>query len=236
MTNFSGRGVHGSVVETIGARIVDGEMAEGHIIDPEMLEREFGVSRTLVREVIKVLTAKGLTDAKPRLGTYVQPRSHWNLLDRDILRWRERKGPDVALMRQLGEVRQVFEPAGARFAAERRTEQDVERMASALERMRLGTAHEPSAIIDADLEFHRAILSASKNEILEQLEVLLEPAMRARNVIAFRHNHSRTYLASHTAVFDAIEQQRPEVAERAMAALLHEAVQDTARILGDPPV
>ncbi len=230
MTTFSRRGLHGSIVDALGLRIVSGEIAEGSIVDPDALERELEVSRTVVREAIKVLTTKGLVDAKPRLGTFVRPRSDWNLLDEDVMGWRGADGPDARLLRELDEVRQVVEPSGARIAAERRTEEDLIVLAEALRQMRAETS-DISALTAADLAFHRAVLSATHNELLDRLEVLLAPAMHVRATLAFGQPHQREFLKAHQVVVDAIERSDGDAAHEAMAALLHEAASDTERIL-----
>ena len=96
MAKFSRRGLHGQLADTIGRRILSGELAEGQILDVEKFESDFNVSRTVVREATKVLSAKGLLDARPRVGTYVRPRASWNLLDSDVMVWRAEKSPALA--------------------------------------------------------------------------------------------------------------------------------------------
>ena len=105
-TAFSRRGLHGQLVDALGSRIVGGEIQPGETIDGEAIEAEFEVSRTVVREALKVLSAKGLIDARPRLGTFVRDRAYWNLLDADVMAWRGRaENPDSRLVLELGEVR-----------------------------------------------------------------------------------------------------------------------------------
>ncbi|MCY7411658.1 MAG: GntR family transcriptional regulator [Salinibacterium sp.] len=98
MTFYSRRGIHGQVVDVLGLRILSGELLPGSVVDPEALSAEFGVSRTVVREAIKVLAAKGLMDARPRTGTRITERSRWRLLDTDVMNWRARNAgpPPVA--------------------------------------------------------------------------------------------------------------------------------------------
>lgn len=232
MITFSRRGLHGQVVDSIGRRIVQGELAPGDVVDVDGLESDLDVSRTVVREAIKVLTAKGLVDARPRLGTYVRPRSQWNLLDADVMGWRSSDEPDVRLFRELDEVRQVFEPNGARLAAQRRTLEDLEAIGAAFEAMR-GTAGENlEGHIAADLAFHRAVLAATQNELLTRFEVVMEPALRARDTLAFNAHHQDTAsLEAHAAVLAAIERSDPDAAEAAMQALLVGAALDTREIL-----
>lgn len=231
---YSRRGLHGQIVRAIGRQIVGGELKPGDVVEIEGVEAEFGVSRTVVREAIKVLTAKGLLDARPRHGTFVLPRAAWNLLDADVMSWRDTGEPDPAFLGDLDEVRRIFEPMGARLAAQRRTKEDIEVLASALADMSTTqeSGNDPTRHAAADLRFHRAILAATHNELLERLEVVLEPALHARDLLAFSaHDQSRRYLDEHSAVLQAIKAGDGDRAEAAMWSLLRQAAQDTERIV-----
>lgn len=230
MVTFSRRGLHGRVVDDLGRRIVSGALPPGAVVDLDQLETDLDVSRTVVREAVKVLTAKGLLDSRPRLGTFVRDRSDWNLLDPDVMSWRDNGEPDERLISDLAEVRRIVEPEGARLAAARRTEADVLAMRAALERMRR-SGRDLEEHVAADLAFHRAVLAASQNELLGRLEVVLEPALRARDTLAFSAGHDDAFLPAHAAVAEAIADADPERAEAAMAALLDAAAADTAAVL-----
>lgn len=230
MVVFSRRGLHGRVVDTLGRRIVRGDLPPGAVVDLELLEADLAVSRTVVREAVKVLTTKGLLDSRPRLGTFVRDRRDWSLLDADVMSWRDNGQPDARLISDLAEVRRIVEPQGARLAALRRSEADVSAMRAALDRMR-GSGRDLEAHVAADLAFHRAVLGASQNELLERLEVVLEPALRARDALTFTHGHDDAFLPAHAAVADAVADGDPDRAEAAMAALLDAAAADTAAIL-----
>lgn len=144
MTPYARRGVHGQTVETLARRVLSGEIPEGSTLDLVELQRELDVSLTALRESLKVLAAKGMVDARQRRGTFVRSRADWNLLDADVLRWQFAEGTsagaDLALLRNLGEVRGIVEPAAVRLAAERRTDADLAALEAALTRMGEGTA------------------------------------------------------------------------------------------------
>src|SRR5579875_2951199 len=123
---YPGRGLHGQTVETLGMRVISGVYRPGAVIDPERLAVELDVSKTVVREALRVLGAKGLVDSRPKRGTYVRDRSAWSLLDTDVMHWQMRSGISAELLAELSEVRAIVEPAWARLAAERRTEEDLE--------------------------------------------------------------------------------------------------------------
>src|SRR5919108_94538 len=116
------RGLHGAVVHEIGVRIVRGELEPGDTLPENGLADEPAVSRTVVREAIKVLAAKRLVESRPKTGTRVRPRRDWNLLDPDVLAWQVEAGADTDFLAQALEVRRMIEPAAARLAAERAIE------------------------------------------------------------------------------------------------------------------
>src|SRR5829696_6445731 len=120
------RGAHGETVYEIGRRIVSGELQPGDLLPEGELIAELDISRTVLREAIKVLGAKGLVEAKPRVGTKVSARNHWRLMDPDILAWQSEAGLDEPFLRNLAEVRYVIEPAAARLAAQRATEEEID--------------------------------------------------------------------------------------------------------------
>ena len=114
------RNLHSDVLWELGLAIVSGRYAEGEILpsDSELLDR-FGVSRTVLREALKTLAAKGLIEARARIGTRVLPRNRWNLFDGDVLAWFFELGPEVSFLRSLAEVRIGIEIEAAALAAER---------------------------------------------------------------------------------------------------------------------
>jgi GntR family transcriptional regulator, galactonate operon transcriptional repressor len=234
MTTYSNRGLHGQLVETLGRRIVSGDLQPGEIIDLKELGAEREVSRTVVREAVKVLLGKGLLDARPKHGTYVRDRTAWNLLDPDIMLWREADGPDPQLLSELEEIRQMLEPVAARLAAERGSQDMLAAMDDALSVMDRRD-QDVSVYIEADLDFHRSMAAASGNELLERLAALLVPAQRSRDLIVYSsdRDHERRFVGEHRDVLLAIRAGDPDAAERAMKLLLEAAAADTAALLED---
>jgi GntR family transcriptional regulator, galactonate operon transcriptional repressor len=228
MPAYSERGVHGQTVARIAQRILAGDLAERETIDVAAVQAELDVSLTVVREALKVLAAKGLVDARQRRGTFVRPRSDWNLLDGDVIRWQFSGRTDDKFLENLHEVRGVVEPAGARFAAQRRTDADLRALSDALTAM-TESAGDPAAIVSADLVFHRALLTATHNELLERMEVVLETGLAERDRLV--HGAGRDDpVPSHEVVFDAIKAGDPDAAERAMRDLLDKARRDLERV------
>lgn len=227
---YIGRGIHGSTVEMLGARIVDGVLAPGEVLDLPQIGRELDVSLTALREAIKVLMAKGLLDARQKRGTFVRPREEWNFLDSDVIRWRHQSGDVAGVQRDLAEVRSAIEPAAADLAARRRTDEDVVALKEALDAMqesRDGAAHDSAA---ADQRFHQALLRASHNEFLAQMGIFVKPALLIREVLV--HGHDVTDpVPSHKRVVDAVIAQEPAAAAAAALALLEDSVADVEKVL-----
>lgn len=225
------RGLHGQVVDEIGRRIVRGELAGGASLDLGAVEDAFGVSRTVVREAVKVLEAKGLLEARPKRGTVVRPRADWNLLDPDVVGWCFAGGPDPRFLTALNELRQAFEPTAARLAAERATPEDLAEMRAAFAALRANRG-DINASTAADLALHRTILAASGNELLVRVGTLIEAGLRNRDRLTFAHGWDTAYLDRHAAVIAAIAAGDAAGAERAMRHLVDDAAADTARALG----
>ena len=235
MTPYARRGVHGQTVELLARRILGGEIPEGATLDLVALQSELDVSLTALRESLKVLAAKGMVDARQRRGTFVRPRAEWNLLDADVLRWQfegaSTSESDQALLHNLAEVRSIIEPAAVRLAAQRRTDADLAALDGALDAMGEqgnGAAH----AVEADLAFHRALLAATHNELLERMEMVIESGLAHRDRIVHSAPHSEDPVPAHRAVLDAVRDQDPQAAEAAMRALLDQAGRDLDR-LGD---
>ncbi|TQK17674.1 GntR family transcriptional regulator [Microbacterium sp. SLBN-154] len=229
MSAYGGRGLHGQVVDALGSRILRGQIGPGELIDPDAVLAEFGVSRTVVREAFKVLAAKGLVDARPRTGTYVTKRSRWQLLDADVMAWRTAGSVDPLLLTELGEVRQIFEPHAAAMAAQRRSPEQIALLEGSVQRMRDSQSHE--VLIQADLDFHRLILAAAGNELLQRIEVILEPALRARDALMHSDPADFTFVDEHGEIFRAIADGDSEAAFALTDRMMCRAAEDVQQIL-----
>jgi DNA-binding FadR family transcriptional regulator len=228
MGGYRGRGLHGDVVEALGQRILAGELDEGETLDVPALEVEFDVSRTVLREALRVLKAKGLIDARQKRGTFVQPRSEWRLLDPDVVRWQFAGRDDSRFLDDLAEVRGIVEPASARLAALRRDDADIAAMEKALETMSAAVRGEADAV-EADLSFHRALLAATHNELLARMEVVLESGLAARDRLVHSRVQDDDPVPAHAAVLDAVRDRDPDAAVDASSALLAKALLDIER-------
>lgn len=227
---YAPRGLHGRLVDSLGREIVNGDHAAGEPLDVSALQVEYAVSKTALREALRVLGAKGLVEARQKRGTIVPPRTAWNLLDPDVLRWQvdSRAGPEM--LEALAEVRAIVEPPAARLAAQRRSDADLEALESALAAM-IDATDEPAAHAVADVAFHRILLSASGNDLLARIGAVFEAVLRARDELVHRAAHRDDFAAPHAAVLEAVHERRPEQAHAAMLDLLAQSRFDALAVV-----
>ncbi len=231
-TNFVGN-LTQQVVDSLGIRIVRGEIGEGDIITASSLQEQYGVSRTVVREAFQILQSKGMIQARTKTGTSVLSKASWNLLDSELIGWYRNAGAGAELVEDLEEIRESYEPWAARMAARRRTDSDLTVLRNAYENMVAATTKEgvgSPGVVEADLEFHQAILEATHNVIMIRLGLLVRPVLQIRDEMTLRHSTSTDFLEDHRAVFDAIDNQQLGWAEEAMRDLLDRSAQDTAKL------
>ena len=225
MTEIGRSGAHDRVVSSLGAAIVSGELLPDDDLDVAELQERFAVSRTAVREALRVLAAKGLVGARPRRGTFVAPREQWALLDADVLRWRFAGRVDERFLDELGEVRLTVEPAVARMAAQRRTDRDLADLEDALAAMRAAAGGATGDHVEADLAFHHALLRAAHNELMTQMASAIEAGLRLRDQFVHATLTSES-TDKHAEVLLAVRKQRPRAAETAMRALIERSIAD----------
>jgi len=222
-------GLHGQIVHTIGRQILSGEIRPG-----EQLPSGFPASRTVLREAIKVLAAKGLVESRPRTGTRVRPRHSWNLLDPDVLAWQRDGSSSVAFLGQLTEVRLVIEPAAAELAARRADEAQLETIEKAYREMEesLRDGTEDYAAFDrADMVFHRGIVRACGNDLLEQMaQVVYSALLFSFEATSRLPGRARASLPEHRAILSAIRGRHARRASLAMRRLVRSTAREVERL------
>ena len=225
------RGLHREVVHQLGLFVLGNGTAPGATLpDETALSERFGVSRTVVREAIKVLASKGLVESRPKVGTQVRPRRSWNLLDSDVLVWRYEAGPDEGFLEDISEVREIIEPPAAAFAAKRATTVEVAEILAWCDRMEDAAADDGDDYIDADMGFHTAILDACHNDLLAQLSDTITMALRlSRRLTVSVPGSSLAAMPAHWAVARAIRDHEPRAAEDSMRELLRVTAADIER-------
>ena len=221
--------VHRHVVETLAQRILGDHYAPGSALPPEPeLCQAFGVSRSAVREAVKVLDSKGMVITRPRTGTRVRPREDWNLLDPDVLAWSMLLQPSAELVLSLIEARQVIEPAAARLAAVRANADAIAPMQDAFERMsHFLAAADFDAFNKADIDFHTALLRASGNIVFQQLSNTIGAALAYSFRLTMTHSREPgASLPNHGEVINRIRERDSIGAFEAMTKLLDIAAID----------
>ena len=228
------RSSHDLIARAIGKEILTGVWAPGATLPPEaVLMQRFGVSRTVLREVMKTLSAKGLVVLKTRVGTRVINSSSWNFFDAELLGWRVEIGLDEEFRRSLLEIRLAVEPAASGLAAERRSEVQVAQMRDCVRRMGESSG-DRDKFAEADLEFHQLIGVASGNPMMRSLAAVIEAALFAsfsQNSPVEDARDLKETAASHGAVVDAIALGSAPLAKSAMVNVISLGQRRIARML-----
>ena len=221
--------LHGAIARDLGIAIVSGRHAPGDILANEIeFSERLQVSRSAYREAVRILSAKGLVESRPRTGTRVLPMDRWNLLDPDVLAWFFESEPSRAMVEGLFELRLIVEPAAAALAAVRRTPEQLTRMRKALmamERLTLKTEEGQSA----DRDFHQVLLAATGNPPLISLASTIGAGVRWTTHYKQRKRRlPPDPMPEHWRVYDAVASGDAEEARAAMEALVKHALEQTA--------
>ena len=181
-----GRNLTYGMLDSLGRAIVTGVYDNQPFPTEAELAQQYDVSRSVVREAVKMLTAKGLLSARPRQGTVVQPSSSWNLFGPDVLNWLLERKFSLNLLRQFTELRLAVEPAAAALAAQRGDREHLQTIAAAFHRMEAAERGEDDPLM-ADIAFHISILRASGNPFSSSCAMWWKPrcAPRSASPIAF---------------------------------------------------
>jgi DNA-binding FadR family transcriptional regulator len=218
-----GRNLTHGMLDHLGRVIVTGGY-DGKIFPTEAeLSTQHGVSRSVTREAVKMLTAKGLLSARPRQGTIIQPSSSWNLFDADVLRWILERKFSMDLLRQFSELRSAIEPAAAALAAKAADDRALDAVNAGFARMVAADAGDEDPL-EADIAFHLSILNASANPFFVQFRDVVATALRTSIRFTNRINGRTADLAAHEAVKIAIERRDPAAARAAMMGIIDDVM------------
>ena len=218
-----GRNLTYALLDELGRTIVTGGYENRAFPTEAELAREHAVSRSVTREAVKMLTAKGLLTARPRKGTTVQPASRWNLFDPDVLRWLLERKFSLELLRQFSELRIAIEPEAAALAARGGDSAAVAQIRSGFERMEAAEAGVEDTL-EADIAFHVAVLNASANPFYMQFRDVVATALRTSIRFTNRFKGRSASLPAHHAVLAAIEAGDSAAAREAMGAIIAEVM------------
>lgn len=233
VTHQPGVSLYASLLQQLGGRILRGDLPPGTQLDNvEDLSVAHGVSRTVMREVIRVLSDKGMLESRPRTGTRVRPRAAWNFLDPDLLAWRYGSTTNAVDTRALFELRRAIEPAAGALAAQRASPEQIAELEGYFALMEQ-YADDGPRFAEPDLAFHQLILRMTGNELISSLAALTEAAL----AMSFRLSDAnplgqRPSLPLHRRVIDCIKNRDADGARDALLKLLDDAELDVARALG----
>jgi DNA-binding FadR family transcriptional regulator len=218
----SARNLRDQIAWELGVDIVAGRYPADSVLhlDTEIVDR-FNVSRTVLREAVNALAAKGMLEARARTGTKVLPRQKWNMFDADVLVWHFEAGPDVDFLSSLREIRIAVELQAVALAASRRSDEHVANLLICADRMAHATTTEEFAL--ADLEFHSTIADASENPFMASISSLVKVALAAAFTISSPVSAPQSMaevVQSHRRIAEAIRDKFPARARRAMQEVI----------------
>lgn len=220
--------LHDNVLTALGAEIVSGTLPPGGIINLEGVTAQYGVSRSVAREAVRVLESMGLVASRRRVGITIQPTDRWNVFDPRVIRWRIESGDRAAQLVSLSELRLGFEPTAAALAARRADPHQCRVMAAAVSDMVVhGRSGDLELYLQADKVFHRTLLEASGNEMFRALDGVVAEVLTGRTHHGMMpETPNPVAIALHDEVARAIRMRDEDAAERAMRAIIDEAMTD----------
>jgi DNA-binding FadR family transcriptional regulator len=219
----SGRNLTYGLLDSVGKAIVVGAYDTNPFPTEADLAKQYAVSRSVTREAVKMLTAKGLLAARPRKGTSVLPQRSWNLFDHDVLRWTLERKFSLDLLRQFTELRIAIEPMAAVLAAQAASAQGIAAIEAGYQRMVAAEAGDDDPL-EADIAFHIAVLEASANPFFAQFRDVVSTALRTSIRFTNRFKGHTASLPQHHAVLTAIMARDPLAAKAAMSMLIEDVM------------
>ncbi|MFC9331569.1 FadR/GntR family transcriptional regulator [Kitasatospora sp. NPDC057015] len=219
------RGLHGHLVHELGRDIAHGRLAAGDQIVPEDVGERHGVSRTVVREALRVLESKGMVVARPKTGTRVRPVEEWDLLDRDVILWRAQSSHWRSQLADLLDMRAAIEPLAARGCARRATPEDIVHLLAHCATMdKAVSSRDWPAFHKADRAFHGKLLAASGNLALRRLSGAIDAVLEVRSTLELEpESIEPDVVTAHYAIVEAISHRDPTQAETASRTLIDTA-------------
>jgi DNA-binding FadR family transcriptional regulator len=215
-------GLHARLLDRLGLAICGGDLETGSVVRIDQLQERYVVSRSVVREAIRVLASMGLVAPRRRVGVQVLAAARWNLYDPQVIRWRMASPARIAQLQSLTELRTAIEPEAARLAALRAPLADAsELMGLAGKLWAAGQANDAETFLALDIQFHRLVLSSSGNEMFAKLHTLVEAVLTGRTQYGLmpRHPHNEA-LQLHVDVASAIQRGSGDDAHSAMLGIM----------------
>ncbi|MFG3698682.1 FadR/GntR family transcriptional regulator [Micromonospora sp. NPDC047620] len=225
-------GLHARVLDSLGTAICGGELAAGAVLNIDELVERYAVSRSVVREVLRVLASIGFIETRRRVGVMIRPTDAWNVFDPQVIRWRLASSGRIAQLRSITELRTAVEPHAALLAASRVGHDEASDLVGLAAKMwAAGKAGDEERFLRLDIEFHRRVLVASGNEMFVRLQELVAEVLTGRHQhhLMPHHPHEQA-LQLHAEVAQAIQRRDGERARRAMVQLMEQAFDEMSSI------
>lgn len=216
------------VTKAIASDIFSGRYPAGSSLPTENdLGIEYGVSRTVIREALKVLAAKGLVLSRPRVGTVVCDQDNWNIIDPQVLAWHAPHALDDKLFDAILETRRAIEPLVAELAATRATLQEIADLEAAWQGM-AGAGEDLTQFSRSDIVFHQIVYGASHNPIFRQIGKLIDTALlfSLEATATISPVRRREAAAAHGEVVEALRMRDAVAARNAADKILDLAARD----------
>jgi GntR family galactonate operon transcriptional repressor len=229
--------LHNRVTRALALQLIQAERDEVAIVFPNEADlcKQLGVSRSILREAVKVLENKGMVQVRPRSGTRSRPRSDWNQLDPHILGWQCELKPDAHFLRDLCEVRLAIEPIASGFAALRANQEEIASIRRCLDRrLQILAVKDLEGAIDADLQYHTAVVAASHNPLFQQLNsTIADPYRVALSYTLLLPASVALELEEYRKLTEAIEQRNPLAARRSSEEIVGFAMLAVEQVIRD---
>ncbi|MFF4888738.1 FadR/GntR family transcriptional regulator [Micromonospora chersina] len=218
-------GLHARVLDKLGTAVCGGELAAGSVLNIDELVDRHAVSRSVIREVLRVLASMGLIETRRRVGVLIRPAEAWNVFDPQVIRWRLASAGRMAQLRSITELRTAVEPHAAWLAAGRISPDDASDLVGIAAKMwAAGQAGDEDRFLRLDIEFHRRVLAASGNEMFGKLRELVAEVLTGRHHYHLMPHHpDQQALQLHADVAAAIQRRDGEAARRAMVQIMEQA-------------
>lgn len=220
--------LHHRAIEHVGTRIVAGELPAGHVMLAEHLENELNVSRSVVREAVRVLQSLGLVETTKRVGIKVLPASRWNPFDPLVIRWRLAGDGRGGQLRSLAELRAAVEPVAAELAAVNAPEDLRRELVQVAHELRdAALAGDTQQFLRLDIQFHSLLLTGSGNEMFANMVGQVAETLTGRTVHGLMPDHPRaSALQWHVDVAEAVAAGHASAAWEASNRIMRETISD----------
>ena len=225
-------GLHAKTLDRLGTAIAGGELAAGSVLYIDDLAEKHGVSRSVIREVLRVLSSMGLVASRRRMGTQIRPATDWNVFDPPVIRWRLASHDRLGQLRSITELRTAVEPEAARLAAVRADRQEASALvALAAQMWAAGKDGDVQQFLRLDIDFHRNVLRCSGNEMFLKLNELVAAVLTGRTEHGLMPHHpDDEALQLHADVAQGIQRGDGPAARAAMVRIMEQAMDEMSSL------